>query len=399
VLEVASSGLSPERSTELAARFADTLFSAERRAAWLERFFTTPSGRAKPDRYWKIDLDALDLRAVEPVPDAGTSSVSGPRHDGVIACSFEDAVRMHGDLLRRAIERDAAFDRFGALARAFARTGIFIHAAAGVELDEPFVVAHTATGRGAFFPATVIVLEAGARISVIERLAASQDGAFVCALGSSLLGEGASLESVALQELPADARCFVSRAAFPGRSARLHVSEAHLGAGLAVATTAVALEEPGAHAEVDLLLFPHRSQHVDAVTRIDHRCGETTSRTQVRSAAAGEARARYVGTIAIVPGAQRSDAGLRDDALVLSPRAHIESVPALEIGANDVRAYHGAAIGALDEEMLFYATSRGIPRDDAERMIALGFFEPLIERIAFDEIRDELRRAVAERVG
>ena len=90
---------------------------------------------------------------------------------------------------------------------------------------------------------------------------------------------------------------------------------------------------------------------------------------------------------------------MRDDALLLSPRSHIDSVPALEIAANDVKAYHGATVGALDEDQIFYMTSRGIAREEAERMIALGFFEPVIERFATRALREELRSALQAKVS
>ncbi|MBV9269803.1 MAG: SufD family Fe-S cluster assembly protein, partial [Candidatus Eremiobacteraeota bacterium] len=100
----------------------------------------------------------------------------------------------------------------------------------------------------------------------------------------------------------------------------------------------------------------------------------------------------------IAENAQASEAFLRDDALLLSRNAHIDSVPALEIAANEVRAYHGATVGAIDEEQLFYMTSRGIERKDAETMIALGFFEPAIERFPTEALRSDIREALKAKV-
>ena len=114
----------------------------------------------------------------------------------------------------------------------------------------------------------------------------------------------------------------------------------------------------------------------------------------MRSAGTGHGQGRYFGNIKILADAHGADASLRDDALLLSAGAHIDSVPALEIAANDVKAFHGATVGAISEDELFYAESRGIARADAERMIALGFFEPAISRFPTDALRAELRSAL-----
>ncbi len=161
---------------------------------------------------------------------------------------------------------------------------------------------------------------------------------------------------------------------------------------------AIAIVQPGVDAKIATLFFPTGSQHVDIVSSIDHRIGDATSQTLVKTAAAGRGQGRYLGNIRIAAHAQHSDASLRDDALLLSKTAHIDSVPALEIAANDVKAYHGATVGALDDDSIFYMTSRGIDRDAAERMIALGFFEPAIDRFPTEALRDELRVALQAKV-
>ncbi|MBV9440884.1 MAG: SufD family Fe-S cluster assembly protein, partial [Candidatus Eremiobacteraeota bacterium] len=158
------------------------------------------------------------------------------------------------------------------------------------------------------------------------------------------------------------------------------------------------LDAPGAKAETNALFFNTGMQHVDLATTIEHRVGSTESNTVVRSAATDRGQGRFVGNIAIRPHAHGADATLRDDALLLSRRAHIDSIPALEIAANDVRAFHGATVGSLDETALFYAASRGIARPDALRMVTLGFFEPAIARFPGEPLRDEVRTALDAKI-
>jgi Fe-S cluster assembly protein SufD len=146
------------------------------------------------------------------------------------------------------------------------------------------------------------------------------------------------------------------------------------------------------------VFFPHGEQHVDLISTVEHNVGNASSETVVKSAAIGRGQGRYVGNIRIAQHAQGSEAWLYDHALLLSPKAHIDSVPALEIAANDVKAYHGATVGAIDEEQIFYMTSRGIDRESAEKMIALGFFEPALERFPTQALRERLRAALEGKV-
>jgi Fe-S cluster assembly protein SufD len=189
-----------------------------------------------------------------------------------------------------------------------------------------------------------------------------------------------------------------TRVARPGRDARVAWASAELGASLSVTDLGITIEEPGVDAKIATLFFPTGAQHVDIVSSVDHRIGDATSETLVKSAASGRGQGRYLGNIRIAAHAQHSDASLRDDALLLSKTAHIDSIPALEISANDVKAYHGATVGALDDDSIFYMTSRGIDREAAERMIALGFFEPAIDRFPTESLRDELRAALQAKV-
>src|SRR5262249_34579859 len=158
----------------------------------------------------------------------------------------------------------------------------------------------------------------------------------------------------ALQNAGEAARVIFSRAARPGRDANVAWAIAEIGAELAAEDVRVSIEEPGADVHLTTVFFPRASQHVDFISTLDHRAGEATSETIVKSAARERGQARFLGNIRIAPHAQGSDARLRDDALLLSPTAHIDSVPALEIGANDVKAYHGATVGALDADQIFY---------------------------------------------
>lgn len=378
---------------------SDTIvLGSDERVRALDTFLTSPSGRQRPGRFWRIDLDTIapDAQAISP------SAVSVHVENAcarVIACDLATAARQHAPLLARAFGATGlSAAKYGALARAFAGAGAFVYVPEDADASQPILVTYEIADGSVAFPYTVVLAERGARATVLERFAGGRN-AFVCAALEAVSGEGSELHCASHQVLDSGARWFSTRWAIPGRDARFAWTVAELGAELAVVDLSVSIAQPGIEAAITSLFFPTGNQHVDIVSTVDHSVGDATSQTHVKSAAADNGQARYLGTIRIAPQAQGSDASLRDDALLLSKRAHIDSVPALEIAANDVKAYHGATVGALDDEQIFYLESRGITRMAAERMIALGFFEPAIDRFPTEALRDELRSTLAKKLS
>lgn len=372
------------------------LLAPERRERALERFASLHSGREKPGRYWRIDLETI-----APQPDAvesagSVSFLNVPER--ATACDLQTAAREHTALLARAFGATRADEtKFGSLAAAFARVGAFVYVPADFGCDEPLVVTYDVPAGTSVFPYTVVLAERGARVTVVERLTGGA-GAFVCGVTEIVTEESASVTYATVQSLPPDAKVFATRAARPGRDAHVAWAVAELGAGLAVTDVSVEIEQPGVLGEFAGIFFANATQHVDLSSTMAHDVGGARSETAIKSAAVDRGQGRYLGNIRIAAHAQGSDASLRDDALLLSNHAHIDSVPALEIAANDVKAYHGATVGALDDDQIFYMESRGIERRAAERMIALGFFEPAVDRFPTESLRREIRDALEEKL-
>ncbi|HZV76399.1 MAG TPA: Fe-S cluster assembly protein SufD [Candidatus Babeliales bacterium] len=387
----------PELYERLAA-FDDALIATGRRRMALDRFFALTSGREKPGRFWRIDYESIvpDARAIDIAELAPSIENSDP---AVAVLDLSTAAREHPELLGRAFDTTGiSVTKFGALANAFAGRGVFIHIPPDHACDEPIVLRYNVQAGAAIFPWNVVLAERGARVTIVEHLAADAK-AFICGATEIVAEEHADVSYATLQQAGEGTRVIVQRAARPGRDARVAWASAELGGELAAGEIRVAIDHPGVDARVTALFFPRASQHVDLVSTVEHAAGESTSETLVKSAARDRGQARFLGNIRIAPHAQGSDARLRDDALLLSPTAHVDSVPALEIGANDVKAYHGATVGAIDAEQIFYMASRGIERAAAERMIALGFFEPAVERFPSSSLRDEIRAALAQKLS
>ncbi len=389
-------GVSKASLAALLAERGPGAISASDRYDALARYEELPVRGSRGGRGWKHDLTKLDLSNIVTFgPD-----IIG---DGNVASGAESAARGHGvrieplggsaaGLLGRAF--DSRDDKFASLALAFQNGGTLVEIPAGVQLDDPIELDYRALGAAAF-PYTLISLGEGARATVIERVTGDQ---FVCGITEIQAAPRAHLNFVAEQRLGAQARTIMTRRALLGADAKLEASLAELGAELSVSRFRSVAGQPGAHAHVTALFFCNGEQHVDLETEVVHGDGHTRSETIVRSAGIGHGQGRYLGNIRIVKHAHGSDASLRDDALLLSEGAHIDSVPALEIAANDVKAYHGATVGAISEDELFYAESRGIARREAERMIALGFFEPAVSRFPGERIREEIRATLARKL-
>lgn len=412
--------------------------AATRRAAF-EAYDRLPLPGGYPGRSWRYNYDKLpfdDLRwasgrravatlpfgvtgAEDPAidrPALATENAGGLVHFGatlleapgktataarVVVSSLADALRDHAALLEPVMHRivDAHGDRFAALATAFQNCGAFVYVPAGVVVDAPIqlLFVNGEAESAAVFPHIVVILGAGARATVIERHAGEGD-AFVCGIVEAQVGSDAALDIVTVQQAGVEARVFSSRAARCGRGATMRWQLAELGGALARSVITTDLNAAGATGEVAALFFTGAAQHVDLAIHTDHTVGQTTSNTIVRSAATDSGQGRFFGNIRIRKQSHGSDASLRDDALLLSKAAHIDSVPALEIAANDVKAFHGATVGSVDDEQLFYARSRGIGRADALRMIALGFFEPVVARFPGERLRDEIRTSLDHKI-
>jgi Fe-S cluster assembly protein SufD len=388
----------------------------ERRAA-LARYATLPIPGGRPSRGWRHDYAALRFeelrytsdRVAVPASNDGLvhrgataltapgSAASDPR---VVVLPLADAVR---DARYRAaipaLDEGIVEDKFAALATAFQNCGAFVWVPAGVVLETPIqlVFAQAAPYADAVFPRIVVVLGAGARATVLERQLGAGPG-LVCGVVTAQLGAEAALDYVAIQQSGEESRVLMRRTAHCAADATIRWHLAELGATLARSVLDAHLDEKGANAEVDALFFNTGFQHVDLTTTTDHAVGNTRSSTVVRTAAADRGQGRFFGNITIRPHAHGSDASLRDDALLLSRRAHIDSVPALAIAANDVSAFHGATVGSLDRDALFYAASRGIARTEAVRMVALAFFEPAIARLPSEALREEIRAALDDKI-
>jgi Iron-regulated ABC transporter permease protein SufD len=155
----------------------------------------------------------------------------------------------------------------------------------------------------------------------------------------------------------------------------------------------------GATGRMSGFYFTNDHQHLDHDTQQNHLAPHTTSDLLFKGALKGKSRSVWQGMIYVAPGAQKTDGYQANRNLVLSDEARADSIPGLEICADDVRCTHGATVGKLEEEPLFYLRSRGIPRPEAEKLLVEGFFDPIMQRIPFEGVRERFQKAIEEKLA
>ncbi len=323
---------------------------------------------------------------------------------GVVVCSLDRALREQGERLRDVLEKalHPDYDWYVALGYAIRSGGAFVYVPDGVEAALPIRLFQWIEGPGKLSaPHSVIVLGKGARATVIEeQLSESAEGLSFHAGGTEVfLGDESKLVFGTLQDWGRNVYHYSNQRARIGRGAELQWIQTLLGGRVVKSNAYFDLAGSGAQAFVHGFMFGDGRQHFHLHTLQRHLVDHTTSDLLIKGCLKDRARSIYQGLIQVSEGAQRTDAYQANRNLLLSDTARADSIPGLEILANDVRCTHGATIGHVDEEQMYYLMSRGLPRLEAQRLIVEGFFVPVLDRIPLESIREHLRREIERKIG
>ena len=294
--------------------------------------------------------------------------------------------------------RDGAFD---AINRMFARDGMLLELADGACLDAPVVVITMQTRGGASHARHILRLGRGASARVIEQHigVAQAEPYLATSVTRAELARGANLQHVRMQD-ESDAAAHVSQLhAAQGEDSALDAQALVLGARLSRQELHVEHEAPGCRTELRGASVLRAEQHGDMHVRVEHRHPRGTSRTHVRGVFDGAAHGVFTGRVNVHPGAQKTDAGMVNRNLLLSPRAEADTRPQLQIDADDVVCSHGATVGQLEAEALFYLLSRGIAPQDARAMLVQAFIAAALPDIGWEPLRAHVRARLAARQG
>jgi Fe-S cluster assembly protein SufD len=324
---------------------------------------------------------------------------------GVIFTDLETAIAEYPALVREYFMTEAVpvnFGKFEALHAAFWQTGSFLYVPKGVSVELPFRSFVTAKGTGsAHFNHSLVVVEESAEAFFVDSFQSStEEGpAFASAVVELILRKDAKLRYVQVQDWGRHVWNFMTERTVLGRDAELKSLQVTLGSKFSKNSIGSHLRGENALAEMLGIYFGDEDQFFDHHTWQLHESPYATSDLEFKGALKGNSRSVYSGLIKVFEGAQRTDAFQQNRNLVLSRNARADSIPNLEIKANDVRCTHGATVSQVEDEHIFYLQARGIPRSEAQKLIVEGFFRPVIDRIPVEEIQDFLQGAIARKVG
>lgn len=322
--------------------------------------------------------------------------------DGVTVEGLAVALEERRPLLDLNLARLAKSDchAFVALNTAFLADGALVHVARGTVVEEPIhIVSVMASDAGsvAAHPRILVVLEEGAQATIIETHAGAGEGCFSNVVTEVALGAGAVLDHSHVQRQPVSSFHVASTVARLSRDAALTSHVFSLGARLSRHDLSIQLAAEGASCVLNGLSFLAGSQHADHHTFVDHAVPHGSSDQLYKGVYAGRSRGVFTGRVAVREDAQKTVAHQKNRNLLLSGEALVDTQPQLEIRADDVRCTHGASIGQLDDDQLFYLRSRAIGEIDARRMLTAAFASEIVDRARPSALRSELQRLLAER--
>lgn len=346
----------------------------------------------------RLALDDAHLLVFIDGRHAPALSAPGRLPAGVTLQSLAEALERSPEALEPYLASDQGDDQqtvFGALNTAFMADGAYLHLARGSVVERPIHLLFIATQAGAagalISPRNLIVADDGAQATVIEHYAGSDGAVYLTnALTQIFAGANAAIEHYKLQQEAVQAFHVAGIHALQGRDSRLTSHSISLGAALARHDISTAFAATGCAATLNGLYLVGGRQHVDHHTRIDHRQPRGSSDEFYRGVLDGHSRAVFNGKVVVHPDAQKTHARQANHNLLLSPDAEVDSQPQLEIYADDVKCTHGATIGQLDENQLFYLRTRGVEETMARALLVHAFAHDLIERIRVASLRARL---------
>ncbi|QGJ68467.1 Iron-regulated ABC transporter permease protein SufD [Planctomycetales bacterium 10988] len=323
------------------------------------------------------------------------------QEQGVLFGSLSEILNTHGDLLKpyflQLVNTD--YDKFSALHAAGWSGGAVLYVPKGVKVDLPLHMWSAISAGGVDFSHTLVILESGAEATLMaETLGRGNDPGLHCGGVELFVGEKAKLRYVNLQNWGMGTFHFAHQKARVEKKAQLQWTIGALGARLAKVNQHVELTGEESQAQVNGVMFTEDKQHLAYHTLQHHRAENAISDLLYKSALQDKSHLVWRGMIKVDSVAQKTNGYQRNDNLMLSNHARTDSIPGLEIEADDVICTHGATTGKVEEEQIVYAQSRGLTKKEATRMIVAGFFQQIFDRITIESVKEALAEAIGRRI-
>jgi len=340
------------------------------------------------------------------VPGGAQTEINQEKIDpGVIFTDLISAENEHADLLAKTLGQTVRADegKFAALTSSLGSNGVFIYVPRGVKVTEPLHSVMWGSGNGlAHLSHIILWLEDESSLTYVHEVASplmDNDKKMHAGIVEIHVGAGANLRFVELQSFGKDVWNFTHERARVARDGNIDWIFVAGGSQLTKSFYDLELVGEGASGRMSGFYFTDGNQHLDHDTQQNHLAANTTSDLLFKGALLEQSRSVWQGMIYVAPGAQNTDGYQANRNLILSRKARADSIPGLEILADDVRCTHGATVGKINPDEIFYLQSRGIPTKDAQRILVEGFFDPVVQRIPFDGVRKRLVKSVSEKMN
>ncbi|MCY3898055.1 MAG: Fe-S cluster assembly protein SufD [Caldilineaceae bacterium] len=320
---------------------------------------------------------------------------------GVIFTDLHTAVHEHAELVQQYFMTEAVTpnaNKFAALHAALWDTGSFIYVPRNTKVELPLQAILYQGDRVGGYHHTLLVAEEGAELTLVDDLMGAEN-ALQAAVVELILKDNAQVRYMNLQDFKHTAWNFLTGRAVLGKDTDLRWIQVSWGSRLTKAFLDLDLQGEGGHGELLGLYFPTRRQHIDHQTLQLHRAANCFSDLLFNGALKHRARSVYMGIIKVLPGAQKTDAFQRNGNLILDNSARADSIPGLEIEADDVRCTHAATAAQVEDEYVFYLMARGLTRPQAERMIVQGFLQGVLDRVPVEAVMRKLEKVISRKIS
>lgn len=392
-----------------------------------ENFFETPLP-ARNDENWRfanrksLELDGFDFNVPSASYDAQTlieksdftERDSGQlvladnrtirfeqasqelRDKGVIWQSLETALIEHSDLLKDYFMKqdiDLGSEKFAQLHSAFVSNGALLYIPRGVEIDAPFSIYNwSVASGGTIFPHTLVIAEEFSKVRIVEaHLSESDAPALSCGVTHLFAGVGAKIDHTLIQNFNEQTLGFQINSNIAGQDSEVKMNSVVIGGRQYRSETHGQIKGAGAHVDMRSMALADSGQEIDQRTLQTHSAPHATSNLLFKNALKQDSKTIFSGLIKVDDGAQQTDAYQTNRNLLLSSTAEANSLPGLEIEANDVKCSHGATTSEIQDDEIFYMLARGIPKETAQELIVYGFFEEILDCIDDGKLAETAR--------
>ncbi|MFP9190753.1 Fe-S cluster assembly protein SufD [Natronosalvus vescus] len=393
--------LTEEQVRQISGELAEPEWMLETRLEALEALGTLdmPKVIRTPGRDW-TNLHDLDFEAlVDPLNAAEEKDQFGP--DDVDVLSWADALVEHEELVRKHFGSivDPQENYLTALSTALFTTGTVIYVPEGVDAED--VTIRTEQNSQSLFNYTLVITEENSSVTILERQSTGtelEEEQYYSGIVEIDAGENSYVQYGSLQNLSEDSYCFTAKRGVTDTYATINWIEGNIGSKLTKTETSTVLEGDSSESQIVGAFYGHNDQHFDLDVKVWHRAEHTTADLVTRGVTDDVSRSVYEGVQDVGRDAWDTSSYQRENTLMLSDESEADASPKLIINNHDTEASHSATVGQIDEEDLLYMTSRGVTPRLARNMLVAGFFVPVLEEVAVDELREDLEALIQERL-